>query len=55
MTMVLATHEMGFARQAADKVCFLKNGKIIEQGPPESLFGSPQRDETRAFLARALK
>jgi polar amino acid transport system ATP-binding protein len=55
MTMVLATHEMGFARQAADKVCFLKDGKMIEEGPPEALFDSPQRDETRAFLARALK
>jgi polar amino acid transport system ATP-binding protein len=55
MTMVLATHEMGFARQAADKVCFLKDGKIIEEGPPEALFDAPQREETKAFLARALK
>jgi polar amino acid transport system ATP-binding protein len=55
MTMVLATHEMGFARQAADKVCFLKNGKIIEEGPPEALFDAPKREETKAFLARALK
>ena len=55
MTMVLATHEMGFARQAADKVCFLKDGKIIEEGPPQSLFDAPQRAETKAFLARALK
>ncbi|MEL6684168.1 MAG: amino acid ABC transporter ATP-binding protein [Pseudomonadota bacterium] len=55
MTMVLATHEMGFARQAADKVCFLKDGKIIEEGPPEALFDAPEREETKAFLARALK
>ena len=55
MTMVLATHEMGFARQAADKVCFLKDGRIVEQGPPEHLFGTPQRAETKAFLERALK
>ena len=55
MTMVLATHEMGFARQAADKVCFLMNGKIVEEGPPTSLFDAPQHPETQAFLARALK
>lgn len=55
MTMVLATHEMGFARQAADKVCFLKDGRIVEEGPPEQLFSAPQHVETQAFLARALK
>ncbi|SHI04129.1 amino acid ABC transporter ATP-binding protein [Marivita hallyeonensis] len=55
MTMLLATHEMGFARQAADKVCFLKDGKIVEEGPPETLFGSPKHPDTQAFLARALK
>lgn len=55
MTMVLATHEMGFAREAADKVCFLKDGKIVEEGPPAQLFGSPLEAETKAFLARALK
>ncbi|MEM9580599.1 MAG: amino acid ABC transporter ATP-binding protein [Pseudomonadota bacterium] len=55
MTMVLATHEMGFAREAADKVCFLKDGKIIEEGAPEVLFASPKRTETQEFLARALK
>ena len=55
MTMVLATHEMGFARQAADKVCFLKDGQIIEEGPPSALFDTPQKDATKAFLARALK
>lgn len=55
MTMVLATHEMGFARHAADKVCFLQAGRIVEEGPPTALFDTPQRDETKAFLARALK
>ncbi|MGI9367473.1 MAG: amino acid ABC transporter ATP-binding protein [Ruegeria sp.] len=55
MTMVMATHEMGFAREAADKVCFLKDGRIIEEGPPETLFGSPTHDDTQKFLARALK
>lgn len=55
MTMVLATHEMGFARQAADKVCFLQGGKILEEGPPEAIFEHPQEPATQAFLARALK
>lgn len=55
MTMVLATHEMGFARQAADKVCFLQGGKILEEGPPEAIFEHPQEPATRAFLARSLK
>jgi len=55
MTMVLATHEMGFAREAADKVCFLKDGKIIEEGTPEALFGAPVEAATKDFLARALK
>ncbi|MEL6689995.1 MAG: amino acid ABC transporter ATP-binding protein [Pseudomonadota bacterium] len=55
MTMVLATHEMNFAREAADKVCFLAKGKIVEEGPPEQMFGAPQQAETKAFLARALK
>lgn len=55
MTMVLATHEMGFAREAADKVCFLKDGRILEEGPPEEVFGAPRDPATRAFLARALK
>lgn len=55
MTMVLATHEMGFAREAADKVCFLQNGRIVEEGPPKRLFDAPEHAATRAFLARALK
>jgi polar amino acid transport system ATP-binding protein len=55
MTMVLATHEMEFARQAADKVCFLKDGKVIEEGPPSAIFTAPRHDATKEFLARALK
>jgi len=55
MTMVLATHEMQFARQAADKICFLKGGKIIEEGTPDQIFSSPKRTATKEFLARALK
>ena len=46
---------MGFAREAADKVCFLKDGKIIEEGAPDALFSSPKRAETQEFLSRALK
>ncbi len=55
MTMILATHEMGFARQAADKVCFFKDGSILEQGSAQSLFGAPRHSETKLFLERALK
>lgn len=54
MTMVLATHEMGFARELADKVCFLDSGRILEQGPPARLFAAPQEPRTRSFLARVL-
>ena len=54
MTMVLATHEMGFARELADTVCFLHEGRILESGPPEALFNAPQHDRTRAFLSRIL-
>jgi polar amino acid transport system ATP-binding protein len=54
MTMILATHEMGFARELADKVCFLDAGRIVEEGPPAQLFSSPAHDRTRAFLARVI-
>ncbi|MEL6916033.1 MAG: amino acid ABC transporter ATP-binding protein [Pseudomonadota bacterium] len=54
MTMLIATHEMNFAREAADKVCFLKDGRIVEEGPPEEIFARPARPETRAFLARTM-
>jgi polar amino acid transport system ATP-binding protein len=52
MTMVIATHEMGFARDIADRVCFLDGGVILEQGPPERIFGAPEQPRTRQFLAR---
>lgn len=50
MTMLLATHEMGFAREVSSKVCFLCDGSVYEEGPPEHIFGDPQRERTRAFL-----
>jgi len=53
-TMVLATHEMGFAREVATRVCFLDGGRILEQGTPEQVFGDPQQPRTREFLARVL-
>jgi polar amino acid transport system ATP-binding protein len=54
MTMVIATHEMGFAREISDRVCFLHEGRILEQGPPSQLFERPVEDRTRAFLGRVL-
>jgi len=54
MTMVLATHEMKFAADLADKICFLDAGRIAEQGPPSQLFEAPQKARTRAFLSRVL-
>ncbi len=51
-TMLMATHEMSFARSVADRVVFMHQGTIHEQGTPEQIFGSPQRQETRDFLAR---
>jgi polar amino acid transport system ATP-binding protein len=55
MTMIIATHEMGFAREVADKVCFLDNGIILEEGTPEEIFRSPREPRTREFLARVLE
>ena len=52
MTMVIATHEMGFAREIADRVYFLDGGTILESGPPSQLFGEPQQPRTRQFLQR---
>jgi len=52
MTMILATHEMGFAKQVADEVCYLHNGRILEWGSPEELLVNPQRPETQEFLRR---
>lgn len=52
MTMLIVTHEMGFARDVADRVCFLDAGKIIEEAPPETLFSNPEHSRTRQFLQR---
>jgi polar amino acid transport system ATP-binding protein len=54
MTMLIATHEMGFARDIADRVCFLDAGAIIEQGPPEDIFTNPRAARTQQFLQRIL-
>ena len=52
MTMLIATHEMGFARDSAHRVCFLNEGRILEEGPPEQIFGAPREERTRQFLQR---
>jgi polar amino acid transport system ATP-binding protein len=54
MTMVIATHEMAFARDVATSVCFLHEGRILEQAPPEQIFTEPREERTRQFLARVL-
>jgi polar amino acid transport system ATP-binding protein len=54
MTMIVATHEMGFARQVADRVCFLDGGAVLEQGPPEQVLGDPEAERTRQFLRRII-
>jgi polar amino acid transport system ATP-binding protein len=54
MTMVIATHEMGFARDIANRVCFLDAGVILEQGPPQDIFTSPREERTQQFLARII-
>jgi polar amino acid transport system ATP-binding protein len=55
MTMILATHEMSFAREVADKICFLDAGVILEEGPPEHIFSSPEQTRTQEFLARVIE
>lgn len=55
MTMVIVTHEMGFARDVADRVCFLDEGRIAEAAPPEQLFADPQHPRTRQFLQRIIE
>ncbi len=55
MTMLLATHEMAFAREVSSKVCFLDAGVICEEGPPEQIFGEPQNERTRTFLKRIIE
>lgn len=54
MTMLFATHEMTFAREISDRVCFLHKGRILEQGPPEQIFGAPREQRTQEFLERVV-
>ena len=54
MTMVIATHEMGFARDIANRVCFLDAGQILEEGPPAAMFSAPREERTRQFLQRVI-
>jgi polar amino acid transport system ATP-binding protein len=54
MTMVIATHEMGFARDVADQVCFLDQGRILEHGPPQQIFSAPSEARTEQFLQRII-
>jgi general L-amino acid transport system ATP-binding protein len=55
MTMIVVTHEMGFARQVADRVVFMDQGEIVESGPPEEVFGNPRTDRLRLFLSQILR
>jgi polar amino acid transport system ATP-binding protein len=55
MTMLLATHEMGFAKEVASKVCFLDEGVVCEEGPPEQIFDAPHNQRTRNFLKRIIE
>jgi general L-amino acid transport system ATP-binding protein len=54
MTMICVTHEMGFARQVANRVIFMDEGQIVEQNEPEEFFGNPQSDRTKLFLSQIL-
>ncbi len=55
MTMIIVTHEMGFAREVADRVCFLEGGRILEEGPPQKLFSTPTHPRTQQFLQRIIE
>jgi polar amino acid transport system ATP-binding protein len=54
ITILMATHEMGFAKQVSDRICFLDGGRVLEAGPPGQVLGSPVHDRTRQFLARVI-
>ena len=54
MTMVIVTHEMGFAREVGDRVLFVDDGRILEQGTPEAVFEHPQEERTKNFLSKVL-
>jgi polar amino acid transport system ATP-binding protein len=55
LTMLMVTHQMGFAKEFSDRVCFFHGGRIAEQGPPERIFGSPENERTRQFLSAVLE
>ena len=55
MTMLIATHEMGFARDIANRVCFLDDGQILEQGSPQEIFANPKEPRTQQFLERIIE
>ncbi|MGE0586303.1 MAG: ectoine/hydroxyectoine ABC transporter ATP-binding protein EhuA [Flavobacteriaceae bacterium] len=55
LTMLMVTHQMGFAKEISDRVCFFYDGKIEEQGPPSEIFGSPQKERTQQFLSAVLE
>ena len=55
LTMLMVTHQMGFAKEFSDRVCFFHQGKICEQGPPNELFGAPKNERTRQFLRAVLE
>ncbi|NLA84532.1 MAG: amino acid ABC transporter ATP-binding protein, partial [Clostridiales bacterium] len=54
-TMIIVTHEMDFARDVADRVIFMDDGVVVEQGPPQEVFGNPQEERTKQFLTRYKK
>ena len=55
LTMIISTHEMGFARQIADRVCFMSDGVILEQGAPDRIFTAPEHERTEGFLKRVIE
>jgi polar amino acid transport system ATP-binding protein len=55
LTMLMVTHQMGFAKEFADRVCFFYQGKICEQGAPRDLFGQPRNERTKQFLSAVLE
>lgn len=55
MTMIIVTHEMGFAREVADRVIYIDHGRVLEEGPPAAIFDNPRQDRTKLFLSRVLK
>jgi polar amino acid transport system ATP-binding protein len=54
MTMIVVTHEMGFAREVADSVVFMDEGVVVESGPPSEVLGNPKHERTRSFLSKVL-